>query len=297
LGVEEVGLTQEETAYIVTQYMLGQGWGLISPTLFAVQIWDDLQKKNAVHTATAHTIKRSAWQKYAVILHDACRTADNDERYQLAWREFGAWLGKQAHQVTSHLQEQEDVVQETLIELQSKLECEGLRAPRTLWAYALQTQKRKQIDMHRKRSAKKRGEDKIISLEEMGTEDDAESRWEETLAVNASGLAALENSGANKRGMENEMANREIEEQLQIFFEQHLPTPLQRQVAARWRCMRADRQTHCGGKHIALPRKSGIMDSNYRLVLRPRRFLYCMVRKLATVARFSVNAWAVRFLI
>ncbi len=211
--------------------MLGQGWGLISPAVLAVQIWDDLQKRNVVQTTDEQMLKTIVWQQYAVILHDACCRPHNDEQYQLAWHEFSVWLTKQAYQVTSHLQEQEDVVQETLIELQSKLRQKGLRAPRTLWAYALQTQRRKQIDMHRKRTAKKRGEDKIVSLEAIGT-DDAESRWEEKLAVSVTDLAALEDNGVNRRGIENEMADQEIEEQLQIFFQQHLPTPLQRQVAA-----------------------------------------------------------------
>lgn len=230
--VDEIGLTQEKTIYIVTQYMLGQGWSLISPTVFATQIWDDLQENNAVQTTTAPMVETLVWQRYAVILHDACRLSHDDRQYQSAWREFSAWLGKQAYQVTAHLQEQEDVVQETLIELQAVLQQEGLRAPRTLWAYALQTQKRKQIDIYRKRSAKKRGEDKIISLEVMGTDNDDESRWEEQLAVGKADLATLQSSGINRRGTENEMANREIEEQLQMFFRQHLPTPLQQQVAA-----------------------------------------------------------------
>lgn len=229
---KEVGLTQEKIAYIVTQYMLGQGWGLISPTVFAAQIWDELQKENAVQTTTVDMVKTIVLQRYAVILHEACRLSQDDAQYQSAWREFSGWLGKQAYQVTAHVQEQEDVVQETLIELQSILRQKGLRTPRTLWAYALQILRRKQIDIHRMRSAKKRGEDKIISLEAMGTDGDAESRWEEQLAVGETGLAALERSSTNRRGTENEMANQEIEEQLQTFFQQYLPTPLQQQVAA-----------------------------------------------------------------
>ena len=214
-------VTQSQVIYLVSQYLLGQNWQLIDPVEIGNRVWQllggmELATETAVSiTTTLHAIHTTTWQQYALYLHNACRQANNSSQYQQAWTELNSWLQKQAPQIASHLQEQQDMVQEALQELQDSLQQQGLRVPYTLWAYALQVLRRKHIDLHRKRMAKKRGEDQILSLEEaVADNDDRGTSWEETLTTTQD----------QKHHTEHVMAQQETRTQLQAFFRRHLPT-------------------------------------------------------------------------
>ncbi|MCA9934976.1 MAG: sigma-70 family RNA polymerase sigma factor [Ardenticatenaceae bacterium] len=215
---EDKALAQAHIIQLVTQYLLGQGWQLVDPVEFGERIWQLAREKGVQSETAVHNIQTIVWQQYAIILHDACLQPENRSQYQQAWAELSDWLHKQVHQITSHPQEQQDAVQETLIKLQTTLQT--IRIPHTMWAYLLQILRRTQIDVHRRDTAKKRGEGKAFSLEQLTNSDESGRDWEETLTTH--------NSSRHTEGI---MANYETRKQLQTFFRRHLPTELQRQVA------------------------------------------------------------------
>jgi RNA polymerase sigma factor (sigma-70 family) len=167
-------------------------------------------------------VQTEVWQHYAIILHDYCRQSAGED-YQRAWVEVNDWLKKQVHRLVANRQEQEEVVQETLSELQDLLRQKPLQAPRAFFAYALQILRRKTIDLHRRRTAVKRGKNAVLSLEgiEESRSDDADITWEEKISADKE----------DQRGTERTVVDQEIRQQLLAFFHQHLTTELQRQVA------------------------------------------------------------------
>ena len=215
---EEEALDRAACAYIVARYLAGQGWQLADPAALAERIWPQLKGQALAGTAAVEAVETAAWQEYAVLLHGYLRGVAAAEN-ELAWTELGAWLRQQVHRLTDHPQEQEEVVQEALFDLQSRLVGERLAAPRALWAYALTALRRKQIDRHRRQQALKRGGDNVLSLEGMEDEDDGRA-WQEVLP----------GAGMQERETEGTVAKRETRQQLRDFFQAHLSSPLQRAV-------------------------------------------------------------------
>ena len=157
-----------------------------------------------------------------MIVHEACRQTDYARREQ-AWAELRRWLQHQARQLTSDPVEQDALAQDAVIDLQRHLNRSPLKSTRALWAYALQTMRRKQIDEHRRRTAVMRGEGLELSLEEIGSSQsgDEETDWEEKLSIRAESELSVEET----------VAAEQIRQQVQAFFQDYLPTELQRQVA------------------------------------------------------------------
>lgn len=219
---EGVLLDRADCGQIVTHYLVAQGWRLIDPLLLADQIWRDLDMQNLTGATAGKAIQTQVWQRYAVSLHDACRQADDAQREQ-AWSELQHWLQQQARQLTFDPVEQDALAQDAVVDLQRRLSQRPLKSGRALWAYALQTMRRKQIDEHRRRTAVMRGEGLELSLEEIGDSqpDGEESEWEEKLASRTE----------SERNVEETVAAEQIHEQLCAFFQDHLPTELQQQVA------------------------------------------------------------------
>ncbi len=202
-------LDQSACTAIVAQYMQGQGWGLVSPQELAAQIWGEIDPQTLTPQSTLSHIQNLAWQKYAALLHHRCHTSDHPQ-HDAAWEELKAWLARQVRRFDDPPQEQQDLVQETLIELAKQ----PLRAPRTLWAFALKTMENKRIDRHRRNTAIKHGGGTILSLEDLG----------ETPEF-------IPDHPDNPRQTETTVEKHLIRRQIERFFQQHLPTDLQRQVA------------------------------------------------------------------
>lgn len=216
-------LDQAQCNYLVTQYLLGQGWDLVNPQQLAKRVWRRLKKQGLAGDAAIKAVQQETWQLYGETLHDCCRRPDH-EGYEKAWTELRAFLSRQAHRLESYPQERERLVQETSIDLQARLNQAPIETPRAFLVYVLNAMRTKNIDLHRRRTAVKRGEDKTLSLEEIGAGDPDEDRdnaWEKQLSADK----------GEWRTMETAVANAEVRRQLQSFFSTHLPTDLQQQVA------------------------------------------------------------------
>lgn len=121
--------------------------------------------------------------------------------------------------------DQQEIVQEALVDLQNRLDASPLDTPRALWAYALAVLKRQDVDLHRRRTAEKRGEGKVGSLEGLAAAqgDEEANNWEES----------LQEAGQRprERSTERAVADREVREQLRAFFQEHLSSSWQLRVA------------------------------------------------------------------
>lgn len=208
--------------YTVRAYLAGQGWSLADPAELAVAIWHDLQREGSTGQ---EAIQTAVWERYAALIHDLCQQPASDQ-YDAAWSELRAWLTRRAPMVNDDPRDQAEIVQEALIDLQSRLKASPLRARRALWAYALATLKRKAIDLHRKRTAEKRGEGKVRSLEGLAAayeEGDEHGVWEESLQE-AGGYPG-------ERTTERAVSKGEMRLQLKAFFRKHFSSSWQLWVA------------------------------------------------------------------
>ena len=217
-----VPLNRANCHQIVLHYLVAQGWQLIDPSVLADQLWRDFGAQNLTGPAAVNAVQNQVWQHYAMILHDACRQTDYARREQ-AWAELQRWLQRQSRQLTSDPAEQETLAQDAVTDLQRHLSQTSLKSSRALWAYALQTMRRKQIDEHRRRTAVMRGEGLELSLEEISESRPGgeESDWEEKISTPAEG----------ERSVEDAIITEQIRQQVRAFFQDYLPTDLQRQVA------------------------------------------------------------------
>ena len=218
----EAPLERADYSRIVTNYLAAQGWQLADPDRLADQIWQDAGTRGLAGPTTVKALQNQVWQRYAGILHEACRDADRERREQ-AWSELHRWLERQARQLTSDPAEQIALAQTAVIGLQRRLSQTPLKAPRALWAYALQAMRSALIDEHRRRTAIMRGDGRELSLEDLGeaAADGEGSEWDEEISLREEG----------ERSVEDSVANEQVRQQLRAFFQQHLPTDLQREVA------------------------------------------------------------------
>ena len=214
-------IDKEYCTNITMQYMQGQAWRLIDPQDLTDQIWGNLTDQD-ISQVTVKQIQDQVWQRYAKVLHEACCQPPGDVHEQ-AWSELLQWVEKQVGYLSAAPKDTDRLIQEVLISLHEKLEKTPLKTPRALWSYALQALNRKNIDLNRRDTAVKRGGGDELYLEELeaygpGNEQHA---WEEKQRT----------PGTEPRVTEKFVINGEIRSQIQAFFQMHLPSDLQRQVA------------------------------------------------------------------
>lgn len=215
-------LDQARCIYIVTQYMLGQGWRLVDSRELAGRIWRDADGQNLSEGEAVGYVQNQVWQRYAAVLHDGCCQIEN-ELHEQAWGELSCWLTRQVGYLTPAPHEPDVLIQETLSNLHQRLSQAPIKARRAFLGYALQTLRKKNIDLHRRRTAVKRGGDDELYLEELEVADPGGERrhWEEKTKTR----------GSEPRAMEKAVINAEIRHQIRTFFRAYLLTTLQRQVA------------------------------------------------------------------
>lgn len=208
--------------FITARYMAAQNWQLIDARSLVERFWPDLQGRGLQGRQAQEAVERAVWQDYAALLYDSCRRAE-DVRADRAWSELHHWMAQQARGIVGQAQEREDVVQEALISLHAAFQSDSLQAPRALWAFALQALRNTAISRHRLRATKKRGQDKVESLEEN------QERRQSTPP--AQSPLTTEPGAPQLRPLEETVINRDRRRQLQAFFEQHLKSELQLTVA------------------------------------------------------------------
>jgi DNA-directed RNA polymerase specialized sigma24 family protein len=218
----ENSIDQEKCIAIVAQYMEKQGWGLLEPAELAENIWGDVADQNLSGQVAVERLQNQAWQRYAVILHNSC-CQDESHLYAQGWEELRDWLCKQVQHLSPAPDEPEVLIQETATDLHQALRKSPLESPRAFLAYTLKALQRKNIDLNRKRTAHKRGNDDELYLAEMesNSHNDDGYHWDEI----------KDTQDSETRAMETSLATEEIKEQLRIFFRKHLSTSLQKQVA------------------------------------------------------------------
>ena len=202
---------------LVVRYLLAQNWRLADPAEMVEAVWPAL-----VTTGNSHLTGRPAvdavfsqvWQHYAALLHDGCC-----QNQPAAWDELDHWLRQQAGRWQSDQPEQERLVQETLLKLQQKLHTNPLDAPRAFFYYAIETLRHQRVDMHRRRTAARRREDYQLSLEATAEAEPDHLSWDEVTA------------GTSGRETEAAVASEQIRRQLRLFFQAHLHSAGQQQVA------------------------------------------------------------------
>lgn len=208
--------------HLVGQYLVAQSWQLVEPTELAEAIWVELGEQALAAETAVHAVHTQIWQRYAAILHDACRQPGT-AAYERAWQEFGDWLQRQRRSLPWVREDREDVVQEALTSLQAQLEKNSIKAPRTFLMYALQTLRNSAKDMARRQTAVFRGGDNDpLSWEAL-----QETHSEEPEAR----LEPLAGTKTVDRRVENTVSDRDIRAQLKAFFAQHLTSEQQVMVA------------------------------------------------------------------
>lgn len=199
----------------ITQALLAQGWQLANPQMLAQEIW-----RNDEPLSVREITKQLPFH-YAAQLYALCRAPEHPD-FSQAWEEVKSWLTKNAPLLTTDSAEQEDLVQETLIELHTRLPDDPLKAPRALWAYLLQIMRNKRTDHHRRATTVKRGEDELLSLEELNASstDDPPTTWEDT-----------QGPQTNPRDTEDQVTAQDLRQRLATLFQTHLRSETQIQVA------------------------------------------------------------------
>lgn len=211
---EGMPLDKSSCQFIVIRYLLGQGWQLADPAVLAGEVWQALAGQSLSGPAAAKIVYNQVWLAYAAILHDQCR-----QGVAAAWAELSGWLRQQAR--LFHPDDQEQLVQETILSLQSRLRAGPIDTPRAFLGYALTALRHRHIDLHRRRTAARRRQDRYLPLADVEAKgsDEAMLPWEEGAAM------------TNGRETEESVAGRQTHRQLQTFFRTYLTSPLQRQVA------------------------------------------------------------------
>jgi RNA polymerase sigma factor (sigma-70 family) len=217
-------MDKKTCVFLVAKFLATRGWELADPDELGALIHQELAGQGVSGDAEEAAVRRKIWPCYAEILHDVSSRPD-DERHDQAWRELRAWLRNQVQRVSYRPDLYEDLVQETLIELQQQLlrpatQQPVLKAPRAFLVYSLQVLRNKAIDRERRETAEVHGgEATISSLEEMETTPSGEEAARRPL------------DDLQQRHTEEIVSKRQREEQLIAFFEEVLPTDLQRRVA------------------------------------------------------------------
>lgn len=215
-------LNLADCTHLVVQYLVAQSWQLVEPTELAEAIWLELEEQALAGETAVHAIHTQIWQRYAAILHDACRQPGT-AAYERAWQELGDWLQRQRRNLPWVREDREDVVQEALASLQAQLEKNSIKAPRTFLMYALQALRNAAKDMARRQTAVFRGGDHDpLSWEAL-----QEAHSEEPEAR----LEPLAGTKTVDRRVENTVSDRDIRAQLKAFFVQHLTSEQQVMVA------------------------------------------------------------------
>lgn len=205
------------TIELTGRYLAGQKWFLRSAEELGREVWQEVSQ--VAHLSAEQFKKRveqGIWQKYGELLHNCCLD-QTKVLYQPAWEEVAYFMStKIAPNLLSQPDQQQELVQNSLKKLQKKLETEPLNTPRTFLAYIVQVMTSGRVDLHRVQTAQKRGgEDGENYIEELEEKD---AHWERRAT----------NPG---QSVENEVSELEIQQQLEQFFRQHLPTELQYKVA------------------------------------------------------------------
>jgi RNA polymerase sigma factor (sigma-70 family) len=218
----ETPLTQVQCTGLVNQYLAGQDWQLAPPAQFAAEIWLAFSGGETAGGPIRSAVQTEILRRYSTLLHHGCSRPDS-AGHDRAWHELKRYLEKHVPRLESHPDTQQEIVQETLINLQSYLSQSELHKPHSFLIFAAQTMKRQQIDHHRRQTAEKRDWRKTIPLEEyrVGHVLDKENQnWEEYLSA----------SSGVWRTIETTVSNQEVRRQLLHFAQEHLSSPLQQQV-------------------------------------------------------------------
>lgn len=211
-------LTQAQCIDLVERFLAGQDWTLAAAARLAADIW-----REVADDPTDGAVKTAVFRLYATLLHQHCFLDGETAEKSRSWYELRVWLLTRAKALDNHPGNQEEIVQEALLALQSARPA----SPPAFLAYALQTMKRKQIDLARSRTAEKRGKGRILSLEGLDNqtaEEDGRS-WEESIPDES-----ISASFDNWRTIEHVVADQEIRNRLRQFAQKQLPTDLQQQV-------------------------------------------------------------------
>ena len=219
---EQAQLDFDACLFQTARYMEAQRWKLVDALSLATRFWPELQGRGLRGRRAREALETAVWQNYAEVLYDSCRQPHGADQ-ERAWIELGRWLEEKARGRISHAQEREDVVQEALIRLHDAFEKDALRAPRALWTFALQALLGSSADRWRRRAAQKRGEDRAESLEANEERRDGRALRRQPLTA-PPGEPSL-------RPLEDTVIDRDLRRQLEAFFEEHLKSELQLEVA------------------------------------------------------------------
>jgi len=212
-------MDKERCISLVTQFLMAQGWELVNAHELAEEICPDIVAQGLIGKAAKDVVQQKIRPLYATILHDYCLRPHN-EHYERAWAELRAWLLRQAPRESYQPEKHEDLVQETVLELQKKLRSAPLRTPSAFLVFALLILQNKAVDLARNEQAKSRGGDATtLSLDGMEA------------ALETAHLLGATSPAADLREAEASAFDQLDEDQLIAFFQKYLPTDLQRYVA------------------------------------------------------------------
>ena len=214
-----MSLTEERCGYLVQEYLTAHDWLLVAPTELASQVWEFANRQGATPAASLK-IGNVIARFYAGYLHDACCRPTHKPTYDRAWKEVITWMRRHVSQIEYDPTRGDEIVQESVFALQQRWLSQGLRQPQSLWSQLLNEMRSKAIDLQRKESAQKRGAGKVQSLDPSG---DFEHEGD-------SHLDRLEQHPTTSEPSRIVLTV-ERHHRLVQYFEQHLPTQLQQQVA------------------------------------------------------------------
>lgn len=220
--IEKEGLNLAVCTHLVGQYLVAQSWQLVAPDELAEAIFVELGEAVLAGETAVHAVQTQIWQRYAAILHDACGQHGTGV-YERGWQELNNWLQRQRQHLPWVHEDREDVVQETLLALQTQLEKKAIKAPRAFLMYALQTLRNTARDMERRRTAVFRGG----AHDPLSWEAIQEDTSEEPVVQSEPG----DESETLERRVEIIVSDSDTRARLKAFFAQHLNSDQQLLIA------------------------------------------------------------------
>ena len=210
-------MQQERIKHLVYQYMIGQGWELEGPEEVARQVIESLKEQTlASEVALKSVVYQAVWRCYTPILYAYCQDTAS-EKYERAWQETREWLMRGARSKLANESDQDDMVQETLIKLQTRIgQC---RQPAAFLAFATKVLINTIKDAWKKEQTVKKGGGQVLSLNKV--------------------IEAHSDSGDDDRLYFGEQDERQTErlaatlmarQRLSLFLQEHFPSAFQREV-------------------------------------------------------------------
>ena len=151
--------------FVVT-YLENRNWLLEAPEKFAEEMWNDTETGKLV-VADYKALRVIIFRRYSAVVWAMCQDEENAGTYDQSWQALREFLSKKARQRMPNFNDWEDAVQESLITTHRYLQLNRIKKPEQFLNLITTLLYNGMVDKTRHQDAKKRGGNKVTSLEEL----------------------------------------------------------------------------------------------------------------------------------